>query len=169
MQHLSDNMLVRNVFCYNIFMVIGYCYYRQVSLKTIVIVLAVAISILIGLLLETNVSFTPMQEHKFPPDSLFVLYNIIVLCLLSLIFCKVKIPQNKLVNLWNERGYTLYLYQSIVYFGMFGLYLAVISKIGNHLLENMICSTMMFVLSTVVSCVVYPLERKITSFNWYEK
>ena len=88
-----------------------------------------------------------------------MVYNLIVLCLFSLLFSKVKIPEFKLIKLWNERGYTLYLYQSIVYFGMFGVYLAIISKIGNHVLEGIICVILMFVMSTIASYIVYPLER----------
>lgn len=158
-QKLSDNMLVRNVFCYNIFMVVGYAYYKLISRKMILIVMGISFAIMTILLSSTDMSFTPMQDHKFPPDFLFVVYNMIVLCLFSLLFSKVRIPNIKLVQLWNERGYTLYLYQSIVYFGMFGLYLALISKIGNHLVEGIICITLMFMMATIASFVVYPLER----------
>lgn len=164
-QYLSDNMLLRNIFCYNVFMVIGYCYYRQITRKKVIAALLVAIAILIGILYGADIAFTPMQDHKFPPDYLFLTYDFVVLCMLSLLFSRIKIPENRLVMLWNERGYTLYLYQSIVYFGMFAIYLAVISKIGNHLIEGMICVMLMFVMSTIASYVVYPLEKVIMNFK----
>ena len=124
-----------------------------------IVVLLVAIAVLVGILYGADVSFTPMQDHKFPPDYLFLTYNFVVLCMLSLVFSWCRLPESRLVLLWNERGYTLYLYQSIVYFGMFAVYLAVISKIGNHLIEGIICVMLMFVMSTIASYVVYPLER----------
>ena len=65
-----------------------------------------------------------------------MVYNMVVLCGLSLLLSKVKLPNQSWVALWNERGYTLYLYQSIVYFAMFAIYLGVLSKIGNHLIEG---------------------------------
>lgn len=140
-------------------MVIGYCYYKKISKKMILLILSICIATMTFILSSTDMTFTPMQDHKFPPDYLFMVYNLIVLCLFSLLFSKVKIPESKLIQLWNERGYTLYLYQSIVYFGMFGVYLAIISKIGNHLLEGIICGILMFVLSTITSYIVYPLEK----------
>lgn len=152
-------MLFRNIFCYNVFMVIGYCYYKQISKKMILQILSICIATMTLILSCTDMTFTPMQDHKFPPDYLFMVYNLIVLCLFSLLFSKVKIPEFKFIKLWNERGYTLYLYQSIVYFGMFGIYLAIISKIGNHVLEVIICVILMFVMSTIASYIVYPLER----------
>lgn len=158
-QHFSENQLLRNVFCYNVFMVIGYCYYRQVKVRMIAVTLIACCLILFGLLLGGDVAFCPMQDHKFPPDYLFMVYNMVVLCVFSLLFSKVKIPQNRWVQLWNVRGYTLYLYQSIVYFGMFAVYLGVISKIGNHILEGLICVPLMFFLSTIASYLTYPLER----------
>lgn len=158
-QYFSDNMLFRNIFCYNVFMVIGYCYYKQISKKMILLILSICIATMTLILSCTDMTFTPMQDHKFPPDYLFMVYNLIVLCLFSLLFSKVKIPEFKLIKLWNERGYTLYLYQSIVYFGMFGIYLAIISKIGNHILEGITCVILMFVMSTIASYIVYPLER----------
>lgn len=140
-------------------MVLGYCYYRQVKMRTIVTALAVSLLLLLGLLMGNLVSFCPMQDHKFPPDYLFLVYNMVVLCVFSLVFSKVRIPQNRWLQLWNVRGYTLYLYQSIVYFGMFAVYLGAVSKIGNHLVEGLICVPLMFVLSTIASYLTYPLER----------
>lgn len=159
-QKLTDNSLVRNVFCYNIFMVLGYCYYRQVKCNAVFTAMLAFGAILVLMLVDIeNLKFCPMQNHKFPPDVLFMVYNMVVLCGLSLLLSKVKLPNQSWVALWNERGYTLYLYQSIVYFAMFAIYLGVVSKIGNHLIEGVICILLMFVMSTIASNVVYPLEK----------
>lgn len=141
-------------------MVLGYCYYRQVKCKTVFTAMLVFLAVLVLMLVGIkNLEFCPMQDHKFPPDVLFMVYNMVVLCGLSLLLSKVKLSNLRWVALWNESGYTLYLYQSIVYFAMFAIFLGVVSKIGNHLIEGVICILLMFVMSTIASYVVYPLEK----------
>lgn len=141
-------------------MVLGYCYYRQVKCNAVFTAMLAFGAILVLMLVDIeNLKFCPMQNHKFPPDVLFMVYNMVVLYGLSLLLSKVKLPNQSWVALWNERGYTLYLYQSIVYFAMFAIYLGVVSKIGNHLIEGVICILLMFVMSTIASNVVYPLEK----------
>lgn len=105
-----------------------------------------------------------MQSHKFPPDTIFLLYNIFSICSLSLIMKRITIPEWKVLQIWNERGFTLYLYQSIVFFVVFGIHLAIVKKIQSPILQAIICSTLMFVLSTAVSSITFKLELRIVGF-----
>ena len=109
---------------YNIFFIGGYCYYKKIS-KISLIVLACASLVGIIALIYMNEPFIPMQNHKFPPDLLFISYNIFVICILSILLSEISIPKIKLFDYWNKRGYTLYLYQNLsffLYFPAFKLY-----------------------------------------------
>ncbi len=157
---ITNNFLLRYIFCYNIFMVIGFCYYKNIKIKRIVIVGVISV-LIVAFLCWQGAVFCPMQNHKFPPDFLFVAYNLIFLCVVSLLFSRIVIPEFKILQLWNERGYTLYLYQSIVFFVVFAIHLAVINKISNNFIQAVLCIIIMFFLSTCVSYITYPLERLI--------
>lgn len=160
---ITHNFLLRYIFCYNIFMVIGFCYYKNIKAKWIVTV-GVISALIVAFLYCEGVAFCPMQNHKFPPDFLFVAYNLTILCATSLLFSRIVIPEFKILQLWNERGYTLYLYQSIVFFVVFAIHLAVINKIPNNFIQAVLCIIIMFFLSTCVSYITYPLEYLIMKY-----
>lgn len=104
-----------------------------------------------------------MQEHKCPPDYFFVLYNIAALCLISLLLSKIKfnIPYYKIFKIWNVRGYTIYLYQCVIFYGMHVLYLKSIILIQNRIVQWLICACLVFIFSTLLSHITYPLEQYI--------
>ena len=113
-QYLAGNQLVRNILVYNIFMVIGYCYYRKVKNQHLIIGV-IAFLIVLLLLKVMGVHFIPMQDHKFPADTVFLIYNLFVLCVLSLILGKIHVRNNKVLDFWNKNGFNLYLYQNVSY------------------------------------------------------
>lgn len=168
-QYVTQSQLIRNLFFYNIFMLIGYCYYRNIQHKQLVIACLVTFVILLIFVFGFNIKFCPMQSHKFPPDSLFLIYNLFALCVLSLVFGKIKIPQTRLLTLWNQRGYTIYLYQSIVYFVVFALYIALIQKIPNRFIQSIIAMFVLFFLSTGVSYISYPFEQFVKRNSIWSK
>ena len=47
---------------------------------------------------------------------------------------------------------------------VFGVHLAIVKKIPSAIMQAIICSTLMFVLSTAVSCFTYKQELKIVRF-----
>lgn len=157
-QWLSDYALLRNVCCYNVFMVAGYCFYRRMKVQHVV---AVAIVSVLALLVGTevfDVSFTPMQGHKFPPDWFYVTWGMLALCLLSLLVWKVRLPDCRLLQLWNTRGYTIYLYQNVVCAVVYAL----LSKTDErNILVFAACMVAMLTLSTLLSFITYPLETWI--------
>lgn len=104
-----------------------------------------------------------MQDHKFPPDAVFLFYNLFILALFSLIFSKVRIPEFKWIRWWNERGYTIYLYQNFA----FSIIFPFVNTAGNDYTSwkyFSLCAISVFVLMSLLSSIVYPLERKVV--NW---
>ena len=156
--------LLRTILFYNIFMVMGFCYYKNCKEQMVTLTGIVSAAVVLIMVNIFHVDFCPMQSHKFPPDTLFLFYNVFAICVLSLIMKRVNIPEWKVLRIWNERGYTLYLYQSIVFFVVFGVHLAIVKKIPSAIVQAFICSTLMFVLSTAVSCFTYVLELNIVRF-----
>ncbi len=62
-----------------------------------------------------QIPFCPMQEHKFPPDFVFLTYGVMVLAALSMLFSRVTLPNWHILRLWNEQGFNIYLFQNIPY------------------------------------------------------
>lgn len=156
--------LLRTILFYNIFMVVGFCYYRNCKEQMVIWAGLVSAAVVLIMVNIFHIDFCPMQSHKFPPDTLFLFYNVFAICVLSIVMKRVTIPKWRVLRIWNERGYTLYLYQSIVFFVVFGIHLALIKKIPSAIVQAIICSTLMFVLSTAVSCFTYKLELKFVRF-----
>lgn len=96
------------------FMVAGYVFYRKLRLKY-VFILGVAAFVVLLVSHICRIPFCPMQGHKFPPDFLFLTYGILALAVLSILFSKVTLPSWHILRLWNEHGFSIYLYQNIPY------------------------------------------------------
>ena len=160
----SFSELLRTLLFYNIFIVMGFCYYKDCKEHIIMLTGFVSAVFVLLLIYVFHIDFCPMQSHKFPPDTLFLFYNIFIICILSIIMKRITIPEWKILRIWNERGYTLYLYQSIVFFVVFGIHLAIVKKIPSVIAQAIICSSLIFVISTVVSFASYNIEVKITHF-----
>lgn len=111
---ITGNSLVRNVLCYNVFMVAGYVFYRNLRRKYVCL-LGLAAAVLLLVYQFCNIPFCPMQGHKFPPDFLFLTYGIMVLAVVSLLFSKVTLPNWRILRLWNEHGFNIYLFQNVPY------------------------------------------------------
>lgn len=156
---ISD--IIRNVCFYNIFMVMGYCYYKHCKKYLIICAMILSLISVLVMTVGYNVKFCPMQLHKFPPDIMFLVYSVFAVCLLSLIFSKVKIPKTKIFDIWIERGYTIYLYQNIVFFFVNVIYIIVISKIPNGIIQGFVCSVLVFVISSLLSSFTYKIENII--------
>ena len=159
-QTIRINSLLTTILGYNIFMVAGYLFYRKIKIWQVVgVCLFAIVSLVIYVVWIGN--FCPMQDHKFPPDGLFVTYNLAILCFLSLVFGKLTIPNKKIWEIWNTRGYTIYLYQSVVFAFVEPLYKLLISKIDQYPLQWVICGSLVWGLSTLFSYFTYPLELYI--------
>jgi surface polysaccharide O-acyltransferase-like enzyme len=161
-QAVTGINLIRQVLGYNVFMVAGYLFYRRISNGGIALVGLAALAALLGGVFWGGADFFPMQGHKFPPDWIFVLYGLLVLCLLSLVLGNVKLKSNRLLKLWSERGYHIYLYQSVVFTIMEILRTnTLIGVPGSPLVRALVDAVIVFLLSTGLSLLTYPLERAV--------
>ncbi len=112
--NITENLLIRNVLCYNVFMVAGYVYYRNARLKYVCFLGLTAFVLLVAFRFY-HISFCPMQGHKFPPDVVFFAYNLLVFAALSILFSKITLPNWRILRFWNEHGFSIYLFQNIPY------------------------------------------------------
>jgi peptidoglycan/LPS O-acetylase OafA/YrhL len=162
-QAFTQSELLRELLCYNIFVVAGYLYYRHdKEIVTAVVGLTAGAAILGYVLLGGH--FSPMQDHKFPPDWIFAFYGLFAVCMLSLVFRRVTIPSNRFLRLWNTRGYTIYLYQGLAFILVAVIRQYTYGRIPNMGLWLVADFIMVVLLSTVLSLVAYPLERWIMKF-----
>lgn len=159
-QAVTRYELLREVACYNVFMVAGYLYYRRAS-----VVLRVAVGLCAAAAIVVYVAlgghFCPMQGHKFPPDWLFATYGVFALCVVSLLLGRIRIPANRFLEIWNVRGFNIYLYQSVVF-----VFVAILSsRLKANVAVPAVClavdSVLAILLATALSFVTYPLERMV--------
>ena len=161
-QAFTDLSLLRQVLAYNVFMVAGYLFYRKVSIRMIALAGGVSLAIVLAYVLIMGGDFCPMQARKFPPDWLFVTYNLCVLCLLSLIFSFLTFKDSRIFRLWSQRGYNIYLYQSVV-FAVVAVLRQQVPWAGSWLCARpLLDAALVFVLSMGLSCLTYPLECWVT-------
>ena len=158
---LTGISLLRQVLCYNVFMVSGYLFYKKLNNRTILLAGATALVIVLVGVLGFGVDFCPMQGHKFPPDWLFVIYNLFVLCFVALIVSRFTISNNWLFRIWSERGYNIYLYQSVVFAIVHVLRQQLYCDVASTLVRTMLDAVMVLLLSTGLSYLTYPVERFI--------
>lgn len=157
---ITTSIILNNIFCYNIFMIMGYLFYKNINNYYICLIGGISLCML-AIYVATGGWITPMQYHKSPPDHVFLLYNIFTLCTLSILFSRLSIPDIKILQLWNVRGYTIYLYQNIIFFLIYPVYLLQISRIPNRIVQWGICAIIVFTASTIASYFAYPLEKRV--------
>lgn len=147
---------IQYIIGYNLFYIIGYLYYKRMTIKEILYCLIIAIC-LYGVL--GHFTLIPMQNHKFPIDEVFITYNLTTLCILSLIFSFIKLPENTFIRIWNTKGYTIYLYQNIVFFFV----APIIHRYQNlsSWITFILTFILIFTISTCLSYFTYPLEKYI--------
>lgn len=157
----TDNRFVRNVFCYNVFILGGFLFYKKLDIRHILIVGSSALLVVLIYLYKFG-DFVPMQGHKFPPDLLFLSYNIVVLCFFSTLLNKIRFPNLRIFQIWNIQGYSIYLYHSFIIFILFILKALFLLSLPRTL-QLIFCILLMFLLSTGFCFLTYKLERKFQS------
>ena len=157
-QALTSISLLRQVLCYNVFMVSGYLFYRKLNSTAIALAGAAALAIVLVGVWGLGVDFCPMQGHKFPPDWMFVMYNLFVLCLIALVVSRFTISNNRFFRIWSERGYNIYLYQSVVFAIVHVLRQKTYCDLSAPV-RALLDAGMVLLLSTGLSYLTYPVER----------
>lgn len=152
----TNSILLREMLGYNVFFMAGYFYYKKLSVKNIFLILVIsAIAILIST--QTGIPFSPMQLHKFPPDMYFIMFGTCAISLLGLLFTFVKIPNYNLIQQWNRNGYTIYLWQSVVFLIVNFLDIHIFKT--NSLVRAIALMFFVFVIATVSSYILAPIEK----------
>ena len=154
--HLS---FLRELLCYNIFMVAGYLYYRRIKAWVVAMVAVAAASALAIYMFACGGLICPMQGHKFPPDWIYPTYSMMVISLISLVLWRIKLPNNRILQLWNRRGYTIYLYQNIVFWIVMVLHQEGVINLPLSPVRTLLDSLLIFLLATALSFLTDPLER----------
>lgn len=147
---------IQYIIGYNLFYIIGFFYYKQMTIKEILYCLIIVIC-LYGVL--GHFTLIPMQNHKSPIDEVFITYNLVTLCTLSLILSFIKLPETKFIKIWNTKGYTIYLYQNIVFYFV----APIIYRYQNlsSWITFILAFILIFTISTCLSYFTYPLEKYI--------
>lgn len=127
---LLPNTLIHTVSAYNVFMVVGYSFYKKTTIKEHLL-LMMSVGVLCFTLYLLGYSFVPMQDNKFPPNPMFVSYGMLAVCGLALFFRFVTLRENLILHAFAEKGYTIYLYQNLVFY-----FVAPILKIASTHIEN---------------------------------
>ena len=163
---LFDSCVIQEIFGYNIFFMMGYFYYRRLKIKSIITIFLASTSLLITSLTIFGYDFTPMLQHKFPPDFIFITYGIVVLSLLGVMFSYIRLRNNWFIKRWNKHCYTIYLWQPVMYMGFYWM----IRKIGLNcqLIAQpwrfIFLAVGVFLFSTCVSFVTVPIERWVIKY-----
>ena len=158
-QAVTDISFLRELLCYNVFTVTGYLFYKRDSEKVTTLIGVSALALILANEFLLGGHFVPLQDHKFPPDWIYLLYCVMLLCFLSLFFRRVTLPYNTIFRIWNERGYTIYLYQSLVLWLVYDMHQLGFLNTPYMVLNFIIDGILVFGLSTALSCVTYPLEK----------
>lgn len=156
--------IVREIVIYNFFFVIGYLYYKKLTVKWMGAIAGLSAVILAVCVVGLDTGIVPMQAHKFPPDLIFLIYGVGIIALLGIVFSYVKIPKFRLLDIWNKRGYTIYLWQNY-FFKAVALIVGtefVRHNLGGSPLLFIISAVVILVLGTVMSGVLVKLENAIT-------
>ena len=136
-------------------------YYKRCEQRLFTVVTTVATIMTIICFITGNM--VPMQSHKFPADIFFVIFGTASLCLLTIIFRRIDIRYTYILRLWNERGYTIYLYQTVSHAIVYAITYSWIDSIDSHIVKFLIYAPMAFTVTTLLSYITYPTEKYIIS------
>ena len=151
----SPESIVENIMSYNLFYILGFVTYKKMKTNFAV---AISTAILCLYLILSGIA-VPIGEHKFPSDMVFVAYNALTLYMLAFVFSRIKVKYNTIIRLWNERSYTIYLYQSVSHF--------LVYKIINVCKSNADNDSLLFFMSAIIDFTLAPALSYITV--WPEK
>lgn len=157
-------LVVREIFCYLTFYMIGYLYYKKLSTCKCLFIGAFS---LVLYLIMIGGELPNMQEHKFPPDVLFLIYGIFTLSLWGVILSKIIIPRIVFLRIWNKRGFTIYLYQDwIMLFIVMGTKMCIPYFNNGVTWFFIIMGSIIFalVLNTFLSRYTYEFEQRIIGY-----
>ena len=98
---------------------------------------------------------------------MFATYGIFALCVVSLVLGRIRIPENRFLAIWNTRGFSIYLYQSLVFVAVFAIRCRTYMSVSTPLVLVLTDSVLAILLATALSFMTYPLERAVMKL-WYK-
>lgn len=153
----------RGIWGYNVFYVSGYLFYKRLTYKYI---LLLTIFFVIAFFLLTKGELPNMQFHKFPFDSLFMVYGICTMLLWSVFLSKITIPKLNVLNIWNRRGFTIYLYQGWVSLSIYYVVRELFGTCSNMFIIYfmlIIAVVFAFVVNSLISGICFRIEQKVVN------
>ena len=159
--HFPAELHVKHLPVYNFFFIAGYAYYHRYSLKALVAVCVVAVAFTVYGFAQGFMM--PMQDHKFPADIFFLIFGTAWLTVLALALRKVHLPYNRIMKIWNVRGYNIYLYQLFSFYAVYRLTDPWIAAVGSETLQFFIYAALVFITATVLSYVTFAIEKYVIS------
>lgn len=155
------NIEIHNLPVYNTFFLMGYFYYRRLSLRQIIIATMIGITAT-AVLVSTN-NFFSMQEHKFPADYVFLIWGTTAICIFSMLITLLRpyLTQGirhiiyTISKPWNVYGYEIYLYQCIYFIIVTVIVLPHIEYVEST--ESLFMAFILLFLSTFLCAIVVPL------------
>ena len=127
-------------------------------------VLYVLLFSLVVFLVLCKGTFPIMQEQKFPPSTIFLFFSVIWLCVLSYLAPLISSPNWRVLERWGKFGYSIYLYQNYAFLIFHFTISTLISKfVGWNLIGFFVSVVSLFVISTLLSYIVVPFEKKVMS------
>lgn len=140
---------------WNIFYVAGIQYYKKTNKKCMI---GGGIAILSLFILLYSLIGGSMQDYKFSASYMFLIFGIGVIFVFSIIFSYAKIPDLKILRIWNRYGYSIYLYQNIAFF----IIAFLCTHMGLHGLTRMATISLGIILSmTFVGPIIGRMENLI--------
>lgn len=157
--HFTGEMEVKYIPAYNFFYIAGYAYYKKCPnrLFTTVTIVTTATTVICF----CNGSMVPMQGHKFPADAFFLVFGTASLCLLTMVFRRITVRHSYIFRLWNDRGYTIYLYQTVSHAIVYAATHHLVDNIDSHFVKFAVYFPLTFIVTTLLSYITYPAERYI--------
>lgn len=152
---------IKNIPLYNFFYIAGYLYYRNYSIKALYIVTAITSGICIICFHEGIM--IPMQDHKFPADFYFLIFGTACLGIIGICLRKIDLPYTKVLNIWNTKGYTIYLYQNISLYMTMAIAWPILQDIENSTIKSTSAILIIFIANTLLSYPAFYMEKRIKS------
>lgn len=150
---------IKNIPLYNFFYIAGYLYYRNYSVKALYTVTAIAS--LICIICFYDGTMIPMQDHKFPADFYFLIFGTACIGILSICLRKISLPYTPIMDIWNVRGYTIYLYQNISLYTAMAIAWPILQNIGNQTIKSAAFIIIIFMANTIMSYPAFYMEKRI--------
>lgn len=104
--------LLRDILVYGLFFLIGFAY--KISNKWASFFIMIG---LVGWMTLIQFGGYPFatQDNKFPPNLCFIFWGLAAIGVLSLFLNNIKLPSNRIFDIWNKYGLEIYLYQNFAY------------------------------------------------------